>query len=192
MSPPSSAVSESEEAAQREYCKLVGTLEQVRDVTTPAHAIPARPSRYENESSGATSTAMNLDENPHENYNETHGQNIPPREEEPRSPRLAEKEYEDPHSNRESHSLKRRRANLHERELRGFEEASERLRDRREEEYFREMEYVFGLYEEGVRAWKEQQEQSPIDTREFTNENPGEPLPPLTPPESPLGDHPRE
>ena len=57
---------------------------------------------------------MNLDENPHENNNETYGQNIPPREEDPRSPRVAEEEYEDPHSNRESHSLKRRRAKLHE------------------------------------------------------------------------------
>ena len=88
-------------------------------------------------------------------------------EKRPRSPRLAEEEYEDPHSNREAQSLKRRRANLHETELRGFEEASESFRDRMEDDYSREMEYPFGLYEEGVRAWKEQHEQSTIDTRDF-------------------------
>ena len=60
-----------------------------------------------------------------------------------------------------------------------------------EEDYFREMDSLFGLYEESVRAWNEQQEQSPIDTRDFTNGNPGEPLSFLTPPESPLGDNTR-
>ena len=49
-----------------------------------------------------------------------------------------------------------------------------------EEELFGEMEYLFGLYEERMRMWKDQQEQSSIDTRDFTNENPGECLPPLT------------
>ena len=96
-------IEESEEAAQGAYCKPGGTLEQVRDVTTPAHAIPGPASGYENESLGAMSTAMNLDENPHENYKETHGQNMPPREQDPRSPRLAEEYYEDTHSNLESH-----------------------------------------------------------------------------------------
>ena len=41
------------------------------------------------------------------------------------------------HSNRESHSLKRRGATLRGRELGGLEEASESFRDRMEEEYFR-------------------------------------------------------
>ena len=82
--------------------------------------------------------------------------------------------------------------NPHEQQLRDFEDAFESFRDHEENEYCGEMDYVFGFYAEGVRAWKEQQEQSPIDTREFTNENPGEPLPLLTTPESPLGDHSRE
>ena len=63
----------------------------------------------------------------------TPGLDIRPREDESLNPLLAEEQYEDPHSNREPHSLKRRRANLHERELRGFEESSESFRDRMEE-----------------------------------------------------------
>ena len=58
---------------------------------------------------------------------------------------MAEENYEDPHSNRESHSLKRRRVKRHERELRGFEEASGSFRDLTEEENIGEREYIFGL-----------------------------------------------
>ena len=54
---------------------------------------------------------------------ETTGLDIRPREDESRNPRLAEEEYEDPQSNRESHSLKWSRANLHVREFRGFKTA---------------------------------------------------------------------
>ena len=70
-----------------------------------------------------TSTSL---ETAHETINqetsnhETPGLDIRPQEDESRNPRLAEEDYEHPHSNRESHSLKRRRANLHERELRCF------------------------------------------------------------------------
>ena len=72
-----------------------------------------------------------------------------------------------------------------------FEEAFESFRDHEENGNFGEMEYLFGLYEDELRFWREQQDQSPIDTRDFTNENPGESLLSSTPPE-PLGDHRRE
>ena len=81
--------------------------------------------------------------------------------------------------------------NPHEQDSRDFEEGWGNFRDREEDECFGEMEYLFGLYEEGGRLWKEQQERSPIDRRDFTNEHPGDSLPPLSP-ESPLGDHQRE
>ena len=76
--------------------------------------------------------------------------------------------------------------------MRAFEEAFEGFRDHEENGYVGEMENLFGLYENEVRLWKEQQEQYPIDTRDFTNENPGESLTPLTPPGSLLGDHQRD
>ena len=107
---------------------------------------------------------MNLDENPNEKYKENHGQSIPPREEEPRNPRLAEEEYEDPDPNREPHSLKRRRKGPEEQELREFEEAFESFRNHEGNGYFGEIECLLGLYEDEARLWKEQQEQFPIDT----------------------------
>ena len=54
---------------------------------------------------------------------ETPGLDILPREYEYRNPRLAEEEYDDPHANREPHSLKRRREGPQEQELRDFEES---------------------------------------------------------------------
>ena len=93
-----------------------------------------------------------LDENQHESF----GLDIPPREEERRSPRLAEEDYEHPYPNRESHWLKRRRVNPDEQELRFFEEAIGCFRGRTEEEYVGEPKYLFGVYEDGVSLGKEQ------------------------------------
>ena len=76
--------------------------------------------------------------------------------------------------------------------MRDFVVAFESSRDREEYEYFGEMEYLFELYEDGVSLGRDYSEQSPIDTRDFTEEDRRESLPPLTPPESPFGDRQRE
>ena len=73
--------------------------------------------------------------------------------------------------------------------MRDFAETFESVRDEEEEECFGEMEFLFGLYEDRVRLCREQHEQSPKDTGDFTDENLGQSLSPLSTPEPPLGEY---